>query len=213
MPGWSKDGSFYKDNNELRRADNKWLQQEEQNKLIKEQMEQLKRANDLKQKEIHRDTSLTPGEEALYSSNWVTAWFCILVFGGLVIGINYTTDLQIKLPGDKIPLYIYIGLLVGIPVLAILSNIFKPKRNNKKGTKNQTVPTEKDIEKIEDEIDSIADDIEIEKVKLKALESKLSASVYSSIEFDEEALKQEIKAVRTKINRLEKKQMKLEEQL
>ena len=192
--------------NELRR-------QYDRDVMMWEQTEELKRANDLKQKEIHRDTSLTPGEETLYSSNWVTAWFCILVFGGLVIGINYTTDLQIKLPGDKIPLYIYIGLLVGIPVLAILSNIFKPKRNNKKGTKNQTVPTEKDIEKIEDEIDSIADDIEIEKVKLKALESKLSASVYSSIEFDEEALKQEIKAVRTKINRLEKKQMKLEEQL
>ena len=181
--------------------------------MMWEQTEALKKANDLKKKELYGDTPLTPEEEALYGSNWFVAWICIFVFGGLIIGINYTTDLQIKLPGDKIPLYIYIGLLVGIPVLAILSNIFKPKRNNKQETKNQTVSTEKDIEKIEDEIDSIADDIEIEKVKLKALESKLSTSVYSSTEFDEEALKKEIKDVRTKINRLEKKQIKLEEQL
>ena len=192
---------------------NELKRQYDRDVMMWEQTEALKKANDLKKKELYGDTPLTPEEEALYGSNWFVAWICIFVFGGLIIGINYTTDLQIKLPGDKIPLYIYIGLLVGIPVLAILSNIFKPKRNNKQETKNQTVSTEKDIEKIEDEIDSIADDIEIEKVKLKALESKLSTSVYSSTEFDEEALKKEIKDVRTKINRLEKKQIKLEEQL
>lgn len=51
MGGWSKDGSFYKDNNELRRADNKWLQQEQQNKLLEEQ-------NNLKRKEIEEQNWL-----------------------------------------------------------------------------------------------------------------------------------------------------------
>ena len=36
MP-WGKDGSFYKDLNEMYRADNKWLQQQKQNELLKEQ--------------------------------------------------------------------------------------------------------------------------------------------------------------------------------
>lgn len=43
MAGWGKDGSFYKDDNELRRADNKWLQQQEQNRLIDEQNRLIKK--------------------------------------------------------------------------------------------------------------------------------------------------------------------------
>ena len=60
-------------------------------------------------------------------------WFCILVFGGLIIALNYTTDIQIKLPGGNIPLYIYIGILVIIPILGILRNIL-----NKCNLQNKT---------------------------------------------------------------------------
>ena len=47
MPGWGKDGSFYKDDNELRKANNKWLQQEKQR-------QELEKQNKLKEEEIRQ---------------------------------------------------------------------------------------------------------------------------------------------------------------
>ena len=65
MPGWGKDGSFYKDNNELRRADNKWLQQEEQrkalekqNKFMQEQNQAVEYQNRLVQEQINQQRKI-----------------------------------------------------------------------------------------------------------------------------------------------------------
>lgn len=123
---------------------NEKIRQAERDNLLFEQTEQLKRANDLKEKEMYGEVPLSPVEEALYGSKLFALWFCTLVFGGLIIALNYTTDIQIKLPGGNIPLYIYIGILVIIPILGILRNILnkcnlqnKTQNNLKEDVKNK----------------------------------------------------------------------------
>ena len=65
MPGWGKDGSFYKDDNELRRANNKWLQQEEQRKVLQEQNQAVEYQNRLVQEQINQQRKIDEGNKIL----------------------------------------------------------------------------------------------------------------------------------------------------
>lgn len=181
-----------------------------------------------KLRQVDRDNLLYEQTEALKSlntkndnyyvatgnpSNLFIIWFCTFVFGGIALAIIYLTEHDYKLGLGNIPLYIYLGLLVGIPILGLINKFIKSINNANRNAHIAEIKddVEKQIRTLQRKWDTLESKSKIEKEKIRHLEFELGNPHFR--DSDEKDIEKQLDDLREKVYEYEDKQIEIEEKI
>lgn len=175
------------------------IRQSTRDNLLYEQTEALKNMNN-----ITNNSNRVMGAFVESSSfNFWALWFGIFVFGGIAVIISHIADRDFDLNLGNTPLYIYVGILIGMLILKMLGNIL-----SKSCSIIHNINVEKERPELEEELKTIQKETNILELDIKYRKSKLQNLEYNINLDNTQNILNEMKKLQKEIDEFEEEYYK-----